>query len=543
MARAALVGQRIRKRRQELGRSQSALAGDVGISASYLNLIEHNKRPIGGALLNRLAAAIELDSGALAGTEEARLIAELGEVAADAASLGVDLTPADAGEVVASSPRAARAILGLFRAYREARMRSDLLGERLGEDSFVAEASHQILALITTIRSYAEILKDYGDLSAAERRGFVSTLVEESETLAERAGDMFDFMGGRGARRPRASPREAVEDFIADQANYFPQLEDAAERIVAGLRTATPSPQDLARHLKTRFGVAVARRPVSEVPAGGARLEGAEFLMSETLAPSSQRFRLAHLIGTLACGDLLDRLVDSAALPSGEVSARLRVALANYFAGALTMPYAPFREATDELRYDVMRLGQRFDASFEQVCHRLTTLRRPGAEGLPLHFVRTDIAGNLSKRFSASGLRLPRYGGACPRWIVHHAFASPGRIVTQIAQLPGGETFFFIARAGAPDAAVGVPATYHAVMIGCAIEHAHRLVYADGLDLGAPAGVVPVGITCRQCARDDCAQRAFDRTPLPGASAAGDTHPADLYHLANSRRQQAGPDS
>ena len=82
MARAP-VGHRIRKRRQELGKSQQGLASQVGISASYLNLIEHNKRPIGGALLHRIADAVGLDSRSLAGTEEARLIAELGEVAAD----------------------------------------------------------------------------------------------------------------------------------------------------------------------------------------------------------------------------------------------------------------------------------------------------------------------------------------------------------------------------------------------------------------------------------------------------------------------------
>ena len=174
------VGQRIRKQRKELGRSQAEVAGKVGISASYLNLIEHNKRAIGGALLNRIAGALGLDSRALAGTEEARLIAELGEVAADSAHIGSGITSDDAREIVATSPKAARAILGLYRAWREARLISDLIGERLGEDTFLAEASHQILALITTIRSYSEILKDYGDLSADERTRFIATLVGES---------------------------------------------------------------------------------------------------------------------------------------------------------------------------------------------------------------------------------------------------------------------------------------------------------------------------------------------------------------------------
>jgi len=166
----------------------------------------------------------------------------------------------------------------------------------------------------------------------------------------------------------------------------------------------------------------------------------------------------------------------------------------------------------------VLRIGQRFEASFEQVCHRLTTLRRPGAEGIPLHFLRTDIAGNISKRFSASGLRLPRYGGACPRWIVHHAFATPGRVVTQFGQLANGETYFFVARANLVEGD-SVTESQHAVMIGCAMSQAHRFAYNDGIDLAAPPGIVPIGITCRQCPHD-CAQRAFDRITISPASAA-----------------------
>ena len=175
------------------------------------------------------------------------------------------------------------------------------------------------------------------------------------------------------------------------------------------------------------------------------------------------------------------------------------------------MPYGAFHAAAESFRHDIARLGARFDASFEQVCHRLATLRRPAAEGVPLHFLRTDIAGNISKRFSASGLRLPRYGGACPRWIVHHAFTTPGRIVTQVAQLPDGETYLFVARA--ERAGRSRSPSRHAVMIGAPIAHAGRFAYADGLDLAAPSIAAPVGITCRQCPRDDCAERAFERPP------------------------------
>jgi predicted transcriptional regulator len=160
---------------------------------------------------------------------------------------------------------------------------------------------------------------------------------------------------------------------------------------------------------------------------------------------------------------------------------------------------------------DVLEIARAFDVSFEQACHRLTTLRRPGLEGVPLHFLRVDIAGNISKRFSASGLTLPRYGGACPRWIVHHAFAMPGRVLTEVASLPDGETYLFIARADPPQRDGGVEETTHAVMIGASIAYAGRFAYADTLNLASPRVAVPVGVTCRLCPRDDCAQRAFDR--------------------------------
>jgi XRE family transcriptional regulator, fatty acid utilization regulator len=515
MARAP-VGHRIRKRRQELGKSQQGLASQVGISASYLNLIEHNKRAIGGALLHRIAAAVGLDSRSLAGTEEARLIAELGEVAADAGGIGVDLNGTDAAELVAHNPRAARAILSLYRVYREARVRSDLLGERLGEDTFLFEVSNQILALITTIRSYSEILKDYGDLSDTERIGFVNTLVTEAEELAARAGDMFDFLSGRGARRPRPAPREEIEDFISDHANHFPRLEEAAEHTLDKLAGGQSTLEALRDHLERTLAITVRFVPAAEVTPAGERLEGATFLLSDELVRASVRFRLARLIGVQTYNVLLDQLVEGAGLASPEADQRLAKALASYFAGAVLMPYEPFLAAADELRFDVVRIVHRFDASFEQVCHRLTTLSRPGAEGVPLHFLRTDIAGNISKRFSASGLRLPRYGGACPRWIVHHAFASPGRVVSQVGRLPDGETFLCVARADVSEPGGRDTAGHHAVMIGCAIEHAHRFVYADGLDLAASRSVVPIGVTCRQCVRDECVHRAFDRVPLPG---------------------------
>jgi predicted transcriptional regulator/transcriptional regulator with XRE-family HTH domain len=508
----APIGQRIRKRRQEMRLSQAALAAEVGISASYLNLIEHNRRTIGGALLHRIAERLALDSRALAGTEEARLIAELAEVFGDAAMVGLELGQDDARDVVATSPVAARAILALFRALQAARVRSDMIGERLGEESFLAEASNQMLALITTVRSYAEILEDYGDLTEAERSRFIGTLVGESERLAASASDMFEFLGGRGRRRPRPSAREEIEDFISDRANHFPRLEAAAEATAAALghAGALPSVESLALCLARDHGVTVRSAPGTDTAPSGERYDASLrlFSLSDSLPRRSVRFRLARLLGSLAHRPLLDEIAANAALSSSDATARLRRALASYFAAALLMPYPAFVAAAEAVRHDLARLGAMFDASFEQVCHRLATLRRPGAEGVPIHFLRTDIAGNISKRFSGSGLRLPRYGSACSRWVIHDAFTAPGRIVAQVAELPDGERFLLIARAEVPAERFG---QCHSVMIGAAVAHASRFVYADGIDLAAPTVATPVGVTCRQCPREECTARAAER--------------------------------
>jgi predicted transcriptional regulator len=221
------------------------------------------------------------------------------------------------------------------------------------------------------------------------------------------------------------------------------------------------------------------------------------------------RFRLARAIAERgACGELIAQLAASR-IAAPEARRRCRRALASYVAGALLMPYDAFWAAARQRRHDLELLALQFNVSFEQVCHRLTTLRRPLQEGVPVHFLRVDIAGNISKRFGGSGLRLPRYGGTCPRWAIHAAFLTPGRVAAQVARMPDGQTFLFVARTTATAAPHGEPCTHHAVMIGCEIGNAGAFVYADGLDLAAHA--VPVGVTCSQCPRTNCRQRAFEQ--------------------------------
>ncbi|MGD8429328.1 MAG: helix-turn-helix domain-containing protein, partial [Ectothiorhodospiraceae bacterium] len=338
------VGHRVRDQRQRLGLTQTALAARVGISPSYLNLIEHNRRSIGGALLRRVAEALELDVQSLSGAEEARLTADLAEVLADPVLAEI---PLDAGhaEKLAGSPETARAVLALYRAYRDAREQVETLCERVSTDPFLAQVSHQILTLITSIRSIAEIMRDYGDLSDEQRQRFNATLAEESQALTRLTAEMFDFIGGRGAHNPAPSPAEEVDDVFYDHDGHFPAIEEAANRARIGLDPdRTTLYAALLDHLDRRHGVSVVFRPAGELLPRGHRYDGElrRLELSEASPDASARFQLARLLARLEAGTLIEEAVADPRLTTAESRERCRSALCSYFAGALLFPYERF---------------------------------------------------------------------------------------------------------------------------------------------------------------------------------------------------------
>jgi predicted transcriptional regulator len=302
--------------------------------------------------------------------------------------------------------------------------------------------------------------------------------------------------------------------------NYFPELEEGAEDLWKRARLeAEELYPGLIRYLDKQHGVHV------RMARGGAergvlrRFDAVKKILtlSELLPTRSRTFQLAHQIALFTQHAKIDRIVTDGRLTSDESRALARVALANYFAGAVILPYAPFLEACRQERYDVDVIGRRFRVGFEQVSHRFTTLRRPGMEGVPFHMIRIDVAGNISKRFSASGIHFARFSGACPRWNVFAAFMTPGLIRIQLSRFTDGSTYFCIARTIHKDSG-----GYHtqqpvqSIGLGCRVEHARELVYSDGIDLDNAQLATPVGVTCRLCERSDCEQRAFPsiRHPL-----------------------------
>ena len=453
MSTRSRIGSKIRRLRRARGLTQRRMAEDLGISQSLLNYIENNRRALTVPLLFKLAQTYDVEVASLAEDDDTRMIGDLSEVFGDTLFAREEPSEAEIEAVADQSPEVGRAILALYRAYR--------------------------------------------------------TTIDEREALALRLADGGSLTGGPS----EPFPSEDVHDFIQEHNNHFPTLEAAAEDIGREILTGPGSLEDaLSERLRARHGVTVEVASQDRAGESVRRFdpENRHLVLSEVLPPRARHFQLAHQIGLLEHRNLLDDYIERSRRRSAESVSLCRVVLANYFAGAVLMPYGAFLSAARELRYDVEMLGHRFRTSFEQVCHRMTTLQRAGHLGVPFHMVRVDIAGNLSKRFSGSGIRFARFGGACPRWNVHAAFLQPGFIRTQLSRMTDGTAYFCIARTVRKEGGgFRAPQSRLAIGLGCGVQHARELVYADGVDLENLDAAEPIGPTCRLCERSDCRQRAF----------------------------------
>ncbi len=218
---------------------------------------------------------------------------------------------------------------------------------------------------------------------------------------------------------------------------------------------------------------------------------------------------MLHQLAMLTQENLFEATLDLARFQTPEAREIARLGLANYFAGAALLPYRAFLQAARDTRHDLERLAGQFGASIEQVAHRLSTMQRPGAKGIPFFFVRVDQAGTITKRHSATRLQFARFGGACPLWNVHRAFETPEGFLRQLAETPDGVRYFCLARhISKRGGGWGAPIRRYAIGLGCEVQHADQLVYADDLDLSRSAAFEPIGISCRICDRRDCHQRS-----------------------------------
>jgi len=306
-----------------------------------------------------------------------------------------------------------------------------------------------------------------------------------------------------------ASPEyiaELVSDFIQGQSNYFPTLELAADRVRVDLELAGDG---LFHGLKTfAINSFALRVNIIELPDDESyqyNIENGLLNISSFSSHQSQIFCFAEHVGLHAAKNEIDKIIEDADLEGKHVHHYLKQVLARYFAACIMMPYNAFFSKAKETRYDVDLLCHYFNVSFEQVCHRLTSLQKPGSKAIPFHFVRTDIAGHISKRFSLSGIKIPRYGTACPRWNIYAAFMQPGRISVQLSQTPDGQVYFCIARTISKGVTrFGKPLRHFSIGLGCKYMHAKSMVYSDSVDLRDANQIIHIGATCSVCQRHNC---------------------------------------
>ncbi|WP_373122532.1 acetate metabolism transcriptional regulator RamB [Mycobacterium marinum] len=303
-------------------------------------------------------------------------------------------------------------------------------------------------------------------------------------------------------------------DYFYQRQNYLHELDAAAEDLTIQMRLHHGDLRsELTRRLTEVHGVRITRR----IDLGDTVLHRFDpatktLEISNHLASGQQVFKMAAELAYLEFGDLIDAMVTDGKFTSDESRTLARLGLANYFAAAAVLPYRQFHDVAENFRYDVERLSAFYSVSYETIAHRLSTLQRPSMRGVPFSFIRVDRAGNMSKRQSATGFHFSSSGGTCPLWNVYETFANPGKILVQIAQMPDGRNYMWVARTVERRAArYGQPGKTFAIGLGCELRHAHRLVYSEGLDLSGDPNIAatPIGAGCRVCERDNCPQRAF----------------------------------
>jgi len=450
--RRRFAGAALRALRQRLALGQAAMAARLGLSVSYLSQLENDDRPITPAVAESLARNFPYD-WSLPEADESGARLESFRTAIEEPMFADLAVPEQLHRIAEQQPALADRFIRLHAAYRQSEERRQIADEMLMSDA---------------------------------------------------------PSGGR-------LPWEEVRDWFHEAGNYVDPIDRAAEAMAQAL-DAEPMPEALLVHLlKQEHGVDVVSADSDHVDRPMRKFDAHRGLLTvdRALPAETRRFFLAQQLGTLSFAKEIENVTHAAAI-SEPARRLLALGLANYAAGALLMPYSRYRLAARQVRHDIDRLCRRFGVSFEQACHRLSTLQRPAARGVPLFFCRVDMAGNITKRHSATRLQFARFGGACPLWIVHEAVAIPDRILVQLAETPDGVRYVSMAKGLVkPSGSYTRSPRRYAVALGCEVEHADAFIYADGLDIANANAATPIGISCRLCPRRDCDQRAFPPADRP----------------------------
>ncbi len=445
------IGPKIKAFRRQLGIQANKLADELNISPSYLNLIEKGKRKIDGDLLLKVCEKLRIELSDLTSKTDLNLENNISELLSDELFEDLDILGPEVKDLVNTNPKIAKALI------------------KLG-DNF-KQKDHEIVNKVENI-----------------------------------SGKIIDS-------RKAAFPGEVISDFLQENKNFFPKLENFAnaifEKVKQNNRTRYIA---LCDFLKNEYGITVKDvipeegKPFSKI----FKAKQKELFLSDYLSLETKKLHAAAQISQEGASKEIEEYLSTFNFPSEEAKKLTRVALLNYCGAAILMPYKLFHKECKELKYDLELLQNTFATSFEQVAHRVTCLQDPSLPGIPFHFLRVDVAGNISKRFSLSGIEIPRYGGACPRWNVYSAFSRPGVIQAAVSKMTNGEKYVCIAKTVEKGVGrYGQKKSILSIGLGCEAKYAKDFVYTENLDLNDKKSELPIGVSCRTCDRLDCSQRAF----------------------------------
>ncbi len=445
------IGPKIKGFRRQLGIQANKLAEKLNISPSYLTLIEGGKRKIDADLLLKICQELKIEVSDLAVKSDLNLANNISELLDDKLFDDLDILGPEVKDLANTNPKIGRALI------------------RLGD--ILKKKDHE--------------------------------LVNKIEKLS---GKIVDS-------RKSSFPGEVISDFLQENKNYFPKLEDFANKIFDKVKQNNRTRYiALCKFLNSEYGIIVKDvipedgKPFSKV----FNKKNKELILSDYLSLETKKLHAASQIVQEGAIDEINRLLETFNFPSEESKKLTKVALLNYCGAAILMPYKLFHTECKKLKYDLELLQNTFATSFEQVTHRVTCLNDPNLPGVPFHFLRVDVAGNISKRFSLSGIEIPRYGGACPRWNVYSAFSRPGVIQAAVSKMTNGEKYVCIARTVEKGIGrYGQKKSMLSIGLGCEAKYAKDFVYTENLDIHDKKSEIPVGVSCRTCDRLDCSQRAF----------------------------------
>ena len=445
------IGPKIKGFRRQLGIQANKLAEKLNISPSYLTLIEGGKRKIDADLLLKICQELKIEVSDLAIKSDLNLANNISELLDDKLFEDLDILGPEVKDLANTNPKIGRALI------------------RLGD--ILKKKDHE--------------------------------LVNKIEKLS---GKIVDS-------RKSSFPGEVISDFLQENKNYFPKLEDFANKIFDEVKQNNRTRYiALCKFLKSEYDITVKDvipedgKPFSKI----FNKKNKELILSDYLSLETKKLHAAAQIVQEGSIDEINRLLETFNFPSEESKKLTKVALLNYCGAAILMPYKLFHTECKKLKYDLELLQNTFATSFEQVTHRVTCLNDPNLPGVPFHFLRVDVAGNISKRFSLSGIEIPRYGGACPRWNVYSAFSRPGVIQAAVSKMTNGEKYVCIARTVEKGIGrYGQKKSMLSIGLGCEAKYAKDFVYTENLDIHDKKSEIPVGVSCRTCDRLDCSQRAF----------------------------------